>query len=577
MNLQARSARVPLEAGVSSSLLALKFRAFYNALARGPKLGYFIILAVVMLVIYAELEGTRRAMSFLCEFGKIFSESCSLVGRSVAQRALETGLIVLASGVTFSAITTAITTLYASDDLNFLLAQPIPTSRVFALKLGETYLSAAGVPSLLTIPPLLAIGIYFHAPYWFFPLATLAAFLAYALPVGLGAGIAIVLMRFAPAGRVREVATGLGVILSASLVYLIRATKPEELIKRLAQLDNDSAINQFLTQFGTSSNPLLPSSWATRVIWDGARGVFSSSIYPLVLLSAVLLVFAGWLASKAYQEGWVRGLESSSVKLDPTPRGASAFERLFARFGASGHLIVKDARLLFRDATQWSQLLILVALGGVYVVSVRAVPIQGELFKNVIGFLTLAFQGFVIAGVGIRMAFPMVSFEGPGFWILRTGPISSRNIVLAKYWGALPPTLLLALALGYFSASSLNLSPVIQCSSVLVALSSALAITALGVGVGAALPRFKADNPAEVAVSAGGLLYMVLSLFYSGFLVLIVSRPAYLSVTKPNLYPGLSYFASFEGLLVLGMLLVFTLVGTIVPLWYGWVKLDQYE
>jgi ABC-2 type transport system permease protein len=572
-----KSAKLEGSAGVSSSLLNLKFRAFYNALARGPKLGYFIILSVVMLVVYAELEGTRRAMTFLCDFGKIFSESCSLVGRSVAQRALETGLIVLASGVTFSAITTAITTLYSSDDLNFLLAQPIPTSRVFALKLGETYLSAAGVPSLLTIPPLVAIGGFFHAPFWFFPLAVLSALLAYALPVGFGAGIAILLMRFAPAGRVREVATGLGVILSASLVYVIRAAKPEELLKRLANLDNDSAITQFLTQFGTPSNPLLPSSWASRVIWDGARGSFSSSIYPLLMLSALLLVVAGWLASKAYQEGWVRGLESSRVRLDPTPRVASGVENFFGKFGASGHLIVKDARLLFRDATQWSQLLILVALGGVYVVSVRAFPIQGELMKNAVGFMTLAFQGFVISGVGIRMAFPTVSFEGPGFWILRTGPISSRNIVMAKYWGALPPTLLLALVLGYFSASSLNLSAVLQLSSVMVALSSALAITALGVGVGAALPRFKADNPAEVAVSAGGLLYMVLSLFYSGFLVLIVARPAYLSVTQPNLYPGLSYFASFEGFLVLGLMLVFTVVGTIAPLWYGWVKLDQFE
>ncbi len=562
---------------VSGSLVGLKFRAFYNALARGPKLGYFIILSVMLLVVYAELEGTRRAMTFLCDFGKIFTESCSLVGRSVAQRALETGLIVLASGVTFSAITTAITTLYASDDLNFLLAQPIPTSRVFALKLGETYLSAAGVPSLLTVPPLLAIGLFFHAALWFYPLAILAALLAYALPVGVGAGIAIILMRFAPAGRVREVATGLGVILSASLVYLIRAAKPEELIKRLANLDNDSAITQFLTQFGTPSNPLLPSSWASRVIWDGARGSFSSSIYPLLVLSALLLVLAGWLASKAYQEGWVRGLESSRVRLDPTPRVASAIERFFGSFGASGHLIVKDARLLFRDATQWSQLLILVALGGVYVVSVRAFPIQGELMKNAVGFMTLAFQGFVISGVGIRMAFPTVSFEGPGFWILRTGPISSRSIVMAKYWGALPPTLVLALVLGFFSANSLQLSATIQLSSVLVAISSALAITALGVGVGAALPRFKADNPAEVAVSAGGLLYMVLSLFYSGFLVLIVARPAYLSVTQPSLYPGLSYYASLEGLLVLGLLLAFTLIGSIVPLWYGWVKLDQFE
>ena len=66
-----KSAKPSGKANVSSSLLNLKFRAFYNALIRGPKIGYLIILAVVMLVVYAELEGTHRAMTFLCNFGKI--------------------------------------------------------------------------------------------------------------------------------------------------------------------------------------------------------------------------------------------------------------------------------------------------------------------------------------------------------------------------------------------------------------------------------------------------------------------------------------------------------------------------
>ena len=568
-----------------ASLLELKWRGLWNSITRGNPWAYVAAAFFVGAVIYGEWIGVLRALEYVCNAGRTFLDanaSCSIVGRSISSRVLESGLLVLAAGVTFSAITTAISTLYASDDLNFLLAQPIPAARVFAVKLLDTYLSAAGVPSVLTIPPLLAIGAFFGAAWWYYPLAILAALITYVLPVALGSSIAIALMRFAPAGRVREVATGLGVVMSASLVYLIRAARPEELLRQLGQSDSDAAINKLLEALGAPSNPLLPSSWASDFIWTAARGDLNLSIVLLTGTAALLMLIAGWLASRAYLEGWVRGLESSRVKLDPRPRRASGLETALGRFGAAGHLVMKDARLLFRDATQWSQLLILVALGGVYVVSVRAFPIpldsdQSLILRNALGFMTLAFQGFVIAGVGVRMAFPSVSSEGYGYWLLRTSPISTANIVLAKFWGALPATLMLALCLGYFSATSLNLSPVITLSSVLVALSSAFAITALGVGVGAAVPRFKSDNPSEIAFSAGGLIYMVLALFYSGLLVVIVARPAYLSVIDPNAYPGLSYFATLEGAIVLGVLGVVTVLGTLLPLWFGWTRLDRLE
>lgn len=575
----------PTERVYNASLLELKWRGLWNSVTRGNPWAYVAAAMFVSAVVYGEWIGVFKALEYVCNAGRTILDanaSCSIVGRSISSRVLESGLLVLAAGVTFSAITTAISTLYASDDLNFLLAQPIPAARVFAVKLFDTYLSAAGVPSLLTIPPLLAIGAFFGAAWWYYPLAILAALITYVLPVALGSSIAIALMRFAPAGRVREVATGLGVVMSASLVYLIRAARPEELLRQLGQSDSDAAINRILETLGAPSNPLLPSSWASDFIWTAARGDLNLSILLLSGTAVVMMLIAGWLASRAYLEGWVRGLESSRVKLDPRPRRASSMESLLGRFGAAGHLVMKDARLLFRDATQWSQLLILVALGGVYVVSVRAFPIpfdteQSLILRNALGFMTLAFQGFVIAGVGVRMAFPSVSSEGYGYWLLRTSPISTANIVLAKFWGALPATLILALCLGYFSATSLNLSPVITLSSVLVALSSAFAITALGVGVGAAVPRFKSDNPSEIAFSAGGLIYMVLALFYSGLLVVIVARPAYLSVVNPNAYPGLSYFATLEGAIVLGVLGLVTVLGTWLPLWFGWTRLDRLE
>ncbi len=572
----------------SSSLFTAKWLSLKNTILRGNRWNYVVVLIFVLLVAWGEYVGTLRALEYVCDTGRgflDFTRKCSIVGTSIASRVLENGLLVLGAGVTFSAVTTAITTLYTSEDLNFLLAQPIPSARVFALKLFDTYLSAAGVPSLLLVAPLIGLGVHFQAAWWYFPLAILAAFITFVLPVGLGATIAIALMRLSPAGRVREVATGVGIILSAGLVYLIRAAKPEELLKQLnASNGEGNSIDKLVEQFGNPSNPLLPSSWASDFIWSSARGDFTNGIILLTGLAVVLMLMAHFLATKAYLEGWVRGLESSQVRLDPTKRRASWFENLMAHFGAAGHLITKDVRLLFRDATQWSQLLILVALGGVYVVSVRAVPgldsvnaEQAKLYRNALGFLTIAFQGFVIAGVGVRMAFPSISFEGYGYWLLRTSPLSTKNIVIAKFWGALPATLILAFCLGWFAATSLNLTPVITTMSVIVAISSAFVMTGLGVGIGAAVPRFKFDNPAEVAVSAGGFIYMSASIIFSGILTVLAARPTYISLTDARYAQGLEYFATSEGMIILGTMLVLGVLGTILPLWYGWTRLDRHE
>jgi ABC-2 type transport system permease protein len=572
-----------------SSLLGIKLRSLWNAISRGSITTYIMVAVFVLLLALAEWYGTVRGVGFLCGYGRLIiletNAICSQIGLSVAQRVLETGLIVLSAGVTFSAITTAITTLYTSDDLNFLLAQPISAARVFTSKMLETYFNAAGIPTALIIPILVGIGTHFNAVWWYYPLALLAGFLVFALPVGVGSAIAVLLMRFAPVGRVREVATGLGVVLSASLVYLIRAARPEEFIKRISQ--SSEAVDDLIRQFAAPSSPLSPPAWAGYFIWGAMQGRFIWSIVSLLVLATVIIGIATWLATKAYQEGWVRGLESSRVKLDPTAYGPSWFERLLSPLGVAGQIIVKDVRLLLRDATQWSQLLTLVALAGVYLVSVSAFTLNGEmlqssgiraeLFRNFLNLMQLAFQGFVLAGVGVRLAFPAVSLEGGGFWLLKTGPINGAGIVMAKFSGSLPLTLILAIILGFTSSNILALSPLITLLSVLVAASNATVLTALGVGIGAALPRFKSDNPAEVAVSAGGFLYMVSSLIYSAITVAITAQAAFAAGNDPKAFPGLSFLATTNGFLALAGLLLVTVLGTVVPLVIGSRRLEQHE
>ncbi|MBZ9713100.1 putative ABC transporter permease subunit [Deinococcus multiflagellatus] len=550
----------------SPSLWGLKLRALRRTVQRAPKWGYALVGLLALLLLTAEVYGSWRALTFLGRYGDI--------GLNVFARVLEIGLITLSSGVTFSATTAAISTLYLSDDLNFLLAQPLSAVRVFALKVTETFLNAALAPLFLTLPLLITVAVFFHAPWWAYPVMVGAATLVFAAPVGLGALLAVLLMRVAPAGRVREISTGLGVLISAALVYAIRALRPEVLVQKL---QDPTKVEALLREFGGPGSPLLPPSWAAQGIWQAAHGTLALPLLPLAGLTAALLVAATWLAARAYQEGWARALDSSTPKLDPRPRRAGATERLLAGLGRGGSLASKDLRVTLRDPTQWSQLLVVVALAGVYLVSVRAVPIPVPQFRGILGYIQLAFQGFIIAGVAVRLAFPAVSTEGRAYWLLRTAPISPRQIVLSKFLGVLPVTLVLGLVMGLASAAAMGLGPTLFVLSALVSVSNAFVITALGVGLGAAAPKFDADNPAEIGVSPGGLAFMGLSLLYSVVCLLLLARPAAASVLRPDLFPGYAALGTLEGGLgLLGLALV-TVLGTWLSLRLGWGRLERWE
>ena len=551
---------------MSGSIWRLKLTALRNALWRGPKLGYALLAVLGALLVWAEVAGTLRALHFLGSFG--------MLGLGVFRRVLETGLLVLSAGVTFSAVTTAISTLYLSEDLNFLLAQPLEARRVFGFKVVETFLAAALVPTLLTLPILYALGAYFAAPWWFGPLVTLAAALLYALPVGLGALLAVLLMRLSPVSRVREVATGLGVVISAGLVYAVRALHPEDLVARAA---DPLQLNALLRQLSGEGTLAWPHGWAAAVIWDAAHGALHPALWPLLGLSGALALAATLLASYAYQAGWARSLDSSRLRLDPASRPPGTLEGWLAGRGVGGLLASKDWLLTRRDPTQWSQLLVLGALAAVYLVSIRSLPLPPiPAFRGLLGYFQLAFQGFVLAGVGVRLAFPALSSEGRAYWLLRTAPLSSGQLVRGKFLGLLPAMLLLSLTLALSSALLLNLGAATVLASVLVGLCSACVLTALGVGLGAALPRFTADNPAEIGFSPGGLLYIGVGLLCALVPVALLARPVLLSVTT-TLYPGLSAFLSGWGAASVVGVLLFAGLGTWGPLRWGAARLDRLE
>lgn len=545
------------------TLVAMRLRGVRNALLRTP-LRTSIGLALLAAVFLGVHQATVRAVRFLDGYPDI-----GTIADAVALRSLEGLFTVLMVGVAFSVLTGAIGTLYGSADLPLLLALPLPGWQVFGLKAAETYVSSAALPALFTLPVLVGLGMERAAPLAYYPLSFAAVLALYALPVALGALLALALVRLAPEGRAKEVATAVSVLAAAGLVLGLRALRPEQLSAM-----SPEQFEQMLETFARLEIGWLPSAWASDAVWRALQGQVGASGLALAALALALLGAMALLAARAYARGWLRALDAVSPGggRKVGRRTAAWWERLLSPIG--GGMVVKDIRLLARDASQWSQLLVLLALGGVYFISTASLSVGVQAFRDAIGALNVALLAFLLAGVGIRVAFPLVSLEGEGFWLVRTGPVHARQVVWAKFVGALPLLLALGVGLGVAVAGRLELSPVLAFATPLAGAAAAFAIAGLGVGLGAAFPRFDAANPTEIPMSTGGLAYMVGSLAYAALSTVLFAYPAWRALRG-----GTAAFrwTSGEGLLVLALVVALALAFTVVPLAFGSARLARWE
>ncbi len=540
----------------------MRLRGVLNELRRAPirtLVGLLLLAGVYMGV----LSATRRGVRFLDSFPGIGN-----IADPVARRSLEAFFLVLVVGVAFSVLTGAIATLYDSTDLPFLLSLPVAPWQVFGLKVAETYVTSALVPAAFTVPVLVGLGLERHAPISYYPMAFLAILALYAIPVALGAVLALLLMRVAPAGRAKEVSTAVSVVMAAGLVLGLRALRPE----RLSALTPDE-FEGLLKGFASLELGATPAAWAADAVWGALQGSVPIAAMVLALSSLGLLALVARVAAWAYRVGWFRALDAGRRHGPVGYRAAAAWERPLAAFGTHGGIIIKDLRLLARDPSQWAQLLVLLALAGVYFISTASLTADAQSFRDVLGAMNLAFLGFLMAGVGVRMALPLVSLEGEGFWLLQTGPLRARQVVLAKFWGVLPVMALLGVGLGLAVAGRLGVSPALAVATPLAGICAALAVSGLGVGLGAAFPRFDATSPSEIPMSTGGLLYMGLSLLYAGVSTLLFAYPAFRVLRTP----GAFRWATAEGGVVLTAIVLVTALFTLLPLWLGARRLDRFE
>lgn len=419
------------------------------------------------------------------------------------------------SFLAFSGVVTALSTFFMSEDLRLLMAAPVPVRRLFYARFVKTVGLSSWMIAVFLLPVLLGVGIARCAPCIFYLTALLTMVPFCVIPVALGTGTTLLLVNVFPARRARDILMLMGLVFAGSIVILLRFIQPE----RLLRVESLPDVTGFFATLQSPITPMLPSFWAGETLFASLRGgrdpLHGAALWTTACAFTVMLGFA---SDRWYFAGYSKAQEARKArftKLRLLERLAKALPVSVVR----RTLLIKDLKVFLRDVTQWSQLLLLLALVMVYLYNFRVldldrIPYMSGVIKNFYAFLNLGLAAFVMATVSVRFVFPAVSSEGHAFWIIRTSPISFEDFLWSKFWTGLAPVVLLSLVLTVVANDFLGVDPFLKGVTGTAIIFMAFALVGLATGMGARYPRFSADNATQVAGSPGGVAYMIAAVSY---------------------------------------------------------------
>ena len=497
------------------------------------------------------------------------------IGPLLAGKLLGLILIGFFSILLLSNVITALSSFFLARDLDLLVGGPVDWLKLYGAKLLETLVHSSWMVLLMAVPLFAAYGVVYSGGA-FFPLVVIALLVPFlVIPAAIGAAVTLLLVNIFPARRTRDILSVIAILTASGIVLLFRLVRPE----RFAKPEGFRSLVDFITLLRTPTSPFLPSEWVQRATM--AWLTFKTDLLPWYLLwstAAAAIVLGALLHWALYPQGFSKAQESA----ERWARGGH-FTRFANRvLGPLGilrrELVLKEVRLFFRDTTQWSQLLLLAVLVVVYVFNIKFLPLRGDgmtfFLRNVVPFLNLVLAGFVLASIAARFIFPGVSLEGRTLWLLRSSPMSVRDLLWSKFWVGTLPLLLLALLIVGVTNYLLQVSTFMFLVSILTIAAMTLALAGLALGFGTLFPQFETENAAQIPTSFGGLLFMMAAVAVIGGVVVLEARPVYGYLSARTFGSPKDVTEMVVGFSLAGAL---CLVSTLVPIQVALRRLQAIE
>lgn len=515
---------------------------------------------------------------FICSY-KLFSMLGAIqgIGIVLVTRILFLFFFSLLCMLIFSNIIVSYSTIYSSEEVEFLFTAPLSHEEVFKSRFIESLILSSWTFIFLLVPFMSAYGIVKGLPVYFY-MALIFFFVPFLfISAAIGVSATILLIRFIPRKYFKAIFVSLFILMAAYFILsfrLPRATKPQN-------LEDIFMLGKFSPYFKFSQSPLLPSWWVTQGILSFNSGSIKDTLFFWLLLFTTAIVavrFSTLLAGRYYFSGWALFCKNSqSEKFDFVSIFVNKGQILwgFLKPGIKS-LVTKDIKVFWRDPIQWSQFIVFFGLLAVYFASIHnlSYDILPPVWRNLVAFLNLGSTALTLASLCVRFVFPLFSLEGKCFWILGLAPMKLSAIILEKFslWAVI--SLLITMPLIILSNTMLNVSGLIMAVSCAAVFLMCFSLVGLSVGLGAIFPNFKDDNPAAIVSGFGGTLAFVLSLLYVCVVISLLAVPFHLCFVLKII----SHVVFVKQLLLSGLIIVIiSLFSSCIPMALAIKRLKRME
>jgi ABC-2 type transport system permease protein len=467
-----------------------------------------------------------------------------LVGSMLSQRLIHLVFGFFFVMLVFSNLIIGYSTLFKNRETSWLLSLPVPPRNIYRWKFVEALAVSSWALLFLSAPLMLAYGRVHEAPPIFYLQVALVFTPFVVIPALLGSWAIVFLVRILGHRDVKNVVLFLALVV---LALLIAGIKPVSDAEALGPEDVLS-FDQLLKHTRISTNPFLPSAWLAQTVIDWSEGLTRQGLFSFLLLVSYALMglFVGFeFIGRFFFGSWNIALSSRAARFqrkaharrqrDRKPDLLERFTNLLRPWSPStAALVLKDARLFWRDPAQWIQFMIFFGLLCIYVANLRNVAFnfQNPFWETMISYLNLAASSLTLSTLTTRFVFPQFSLEGRLLWLIGIAPIGVQRVLIQKFWTSCLGTMFITVSLMVTSSVMLHM-PLMRVAffAGAIALMSAT-LSGLAVGLGVLFPNFKEDNPSKIVSGFGGTLCLVASFLYITLFVASVALPDIMRVSK---------------------------------------------
>ncbi len=550
------------------SIFQTRFIAFLHYLLRTFKRRWLEISVSILIIIGIVLGGY-----FLFLRGARFLLNQGDLGRILLDRIFYLGWSIIFYLLILSNIITSFSTLYRSPEVAYLFTVPLSFIRIFRIKYLENALYSSWAILVLGLPMTMAYGkIYSISPPQM--LAILLFGLVPYLLIGTAFGLIIMMgvVRLSQWFRMRSVFIVLGLLFLG--IFWIYFNTSQRGINIVGDMGSFRALDRYMFNLSQPPFPLIPSYWFTELF------NFSADRWTDLFLNAGLLITTGLIgyeAASAISAGWYHKtyqiMEGSASRSEKEPADSTGLMKRLPGFqpGMRG-LIFKDILTFVRTPQQWFQFLMFGFLISIYLLNLSRADVRfanlTQFWRILIYLFNFGFCGFVMVALTTRFVFPLISLEGRGLWILKSAPIDITRLFREKFWLSFaiffPLAEIIALISNHFLSQSIFISFITTVFLMLIS----VALISLSLGLGAVFAQYDESNPMKISSSAGGIITIVISLFYVCVMVGSLVGILYLAG------------ADHKGMLIalpVSLVVVINILIIMLPLRWGYRAIQNFE